>query len=104
MAVDKLGGATGNNPVEIALKIDIMTKEMGVTPIMTVDGADGTTTASSLQLLRTIGKAQYKAQAMHLLWGAGWWKYTLLLDDLRNEFLKGHNNFPAAVSYAYSLL
>ena len=41
---------------------------------------------------------------MHLLWVADRCKYTPFMDDLRNNFLKGRNNYPKTVLEAYSLL
>ena len=71
---------------------------------MTVDGAEGTTATSSLQLLSATGKSRDKAQAMHLLWGADRGEYTPLIDDPRNDFMKGHANYPTTVLEAYSLM
>ena len=85
-------------------KLMTTSKEKGVTPVMTVDGADGTETESSLQMTREIGKSQDKEQVMYILWGTGKGNYTPLLHDPHNDFLKGHNNYPASVSEAYILL
>ena len=71
---------------------------------MTVEEVDNTMTASSLQLLSATCKVRYKANAMHLLWVSDRRNYTPFMDDLWNEFLKWHNNYPATVSDAYILL
>ena len=76
----------------------------GVTPIMRVDRADGKTTASSLQIMSTTGKAWDKAQDIHLLWWADMVKYTPLMNDLKNDFLRRKENYPTTVLEAYSLL
>ena len=64
------------------------------------DREDITQVARSLQLQSSMGRAREKTQAMHMLWGVDRWKYTPLLDELSNYFLKGHNNYPTTLSQA----
>ena len=104
MAVEKFGGAIVNDPGAIVHNLTLIWRESVITPIMIVDRADGTKVVSSLQLLSEMGRARYKEQSMHLIWGADKGKYTPLMENLRDNLLKGHNNYLKTVSEAYSLL
>ena len=88
MLVEKFG-----DPGSIAHELVLILRESVIAKV-----------ASSLKLLSTTGRARDKVQVVHLLWEADRGKYTLLLDKLSNDFLKGHNNYPKIVSEACSLL
>ena len=80
--------------------IALILKELGIVPVATVDRADVTKGAISLQPLSATGRDRDKAHGMHLLWGSDRGKYTPFMDELRNDFLKGNTNYPKMVSEA----
>ena len=88
----------------ISHDLALISKESGIFPGVKVYGLDNTKAEISLQLLITTGTSRDKDQAMNLIWGAYKKKYALLLDKLRNNFLKINNNYPRMVSEAYILL
>ena len=69
MTVKKFGGATGTNPWGITHDLTLTLKELGIASITTVDRADDTKSASSLQLISVTGRDRGKGQDMHMLWG-----------------------------------
>ena len=104
MAVGKIGGVAGNNPGAKTNELAQISIETGIAPVMKMESAYIKNVASLLQLLSAMGRSRDKAQFMHLIWGADRRKYTLLLDNMRNNLLRGHNNYPKMVSEAYSIL
>jgi hypothetical protein len=59
-------------------------------------------TEKELRNARKIGKDKYLAMA--LIRGADRGRYSHLMDDLKNQFTMGHNNYPRNITAAYNLL
>ena len=60
-------GRKVTTPGIIAHELALISKELGIVPIMTVDGADGMKAAISLELLSATGTDRDKAQDTNLL-------------------------------------
>jgi hypothetical protein len=59
-------------------------------------------TEKELRNTRKIGKDKYLVMA--LIRGADRGRYSRLMDDLKNRFTMGHNNYPRNITVAYNLL
>jgi hypothetical protein len=88
--VEQFGGEICRDPIVLEKELETMGVEANVA------------TEKELRNARKIGKDKYLAMA--LIQGADRGRYSHLMDDLKNQFTMGHNNYPRNITAAYNLL
>jgi hypothetical protein len=88
--IEQYGGAIGHDPGKIKTELS----EMNLTPEIATD--------EQLETATKVAKEKYLAVTM--VTTADKSRYTKLCEELENDFTKGNNNWPVAVTEAYNLL
>ena len=90
LIVEQYGGGLGNDPGLIESKL----VDAGIDP----SAADGRQSKEALEA------AEKRFLVMALLMATDKTRYGKLLEDLENDYTKGHDNYPVTVTGAYNLI